>query len=270
MQRVTIRVRADSHEDALDGLLALLPDGIHERPGDDVVELFAHVADDGGADIAAIERAAGPTLVGPVTVEPAPAEVTERRRRFAEPLLVADRFVLRGPYDPPAAPGLIGIEIAGPRAFGTGAHPTTRMCLELLAGLEPAGGLADLGCGSGVLSIGALALGWSPVISVDHDTTSVQEARANGERNGVRLDARVLDLLADPLPEVAAYVANVPATVHERIATALPATWRALIVSGLTDPEADAALADYTAAGARVRERRAVLGWTAALLEPAG
>ena len=57
---------------------------------------------------------------------------------------------------------MIDLVIDPGRAFGTGAHPTTRLCLELLLELEPRGSLCDLGCGSGVLSIAAARLGFAP------------------------------------------------------------------------------------------------------------
>ena len=81
-------------------------------------------------------------------------------------------------------------------AFGTGAHPTTRMCLELLLDMEPGGPFADLGCGAGVLAIAAARLGWAPVIAVDHEPQSVDATRRNAERNGAAVDALELDLLA--------------------------------------------------------------------------
>ena len=74
------------------------------------------------------------------------------------------------------------------QAFGTGAHATTRLCLELLLALEPAGPLVDLGCGSGVLAIAAAKLGWAPVLGVDHDPLAVEATRENARVNGVDVD----------------------------------------------------------------------------------
>ena len=70
------------------------------------------------------------------------------------------------------------------QAFGTGAHHTTRLCLELLLELEPAGALADWGCGTGVLAIAAARLGWDPVLACDWDAASVAATRANAAVNG--------------------------------------------------------------------------------------
>ena len=79
-------------------------------------------------------------------------------------------------------------------AFGTGAHPTTRMCLELLLALEPGGPFADLGCGAGTLAIAAARLGWEPVLAVDHEPQSVAATQRNAARNGDRVEALELDL----------------------------------------------------------------------------
>ena len=75
------------------------------------------------------------------------------------------------------------------RAFGTGAHPTTRLALELLQELE-AGSLLDVGCGSGVLSIAAAMLGFGPVIAIDIDDAAIEATLANATVNGA--DARRL------------------------------------------------------------------------------
>jgi ribosomal protein L11 methyltransferase len=94
------------------------------------------------------------------------------------------------------------------RAFGTGAHPTTRACIELLARLER-GSVLDAGCGSGVLALGAIRLGFGPVHAVDVDEAAVEATRANAARNGIELEALQADALADPLPAVDVLVANI-------------------------------------------------------------
>lgn len=91
------------------------------------------------------------------------------------------------------------------QAFGTGAHATTRLCLELLVELtdervaagEPLGPVLDLGCGSGVLGVAAAQLGWNPVHGVDHEAASVQATLDNARVNGVTVTADRFDLLRD-------------------------------------------------------------------------
>src|SRR5436309_30513 len=69
-------------------------------------------------------------------------------------------------------------------------------------------GVADVGCGSGVLGIAAAKLGWAPVLGLDHDVAAVAATRENAGANGVRLDVRRWDLRTDPLPDAPVVVAN--------------------------------------------------------------
>ena len=108
------------------------------------------------------------------------------------------------------------------RAFGTGAHATTRLCLELLLDTTP-GSLLDIGCGSGVLSIAAAKLGFGPVVALDHDPQAVEATVANAAANGVEIDARLVDATIDPLPSSDVAVANVALGPVEAIARGLDA-----------------------------------------------
>ena len=71
------------------------------------------------------------------------------------------------------------------QAFGTGSHATTRLVLELLVEIEPAGALADWGCGSGVLAIAAAKLGWGPISACDIEPESVAATLDAAAANGV-------------------------------------------------------------------------------------
>jgi ribosomal protein L11 methyltransferase len=90
------------------------------------------------------------------------------------------------------------------QAFGTGAHATTRMCLELLLELAASddhrGPVLDVGSGSGVLAIAAVKLGYRPVLALDNDRESVRAILANAAVNGVELEARRFDLRGEALP----------------------------------------------------------------------
>jgi ribosomal protein L11 methyltransferase len=142
------------------------------------------------------------------------------------------------------------------RAFGTGAHPTTRLCLELLLAAEPRG-LVDVGCGSGVLAIAAAKLGHAPVVAVDLDEPAVAAARANAERNGVSIDARRLDALADPLPAAPLVVANIALAAVEALGDRVDA--ECVITSGYL-------VSDQPALhGFRRVQRRELDGWAADL-----
>jgi ribosomal protein L11 methyltransferase len=90
------------------------------------------------------------------------------------------------PWEAPPADALAVVIDPG-RAFGTGAHATTRLCLELLQGVEPTS-LLDVGCGSGVLSVAAAKLGFAPVTAVDIDEVALEVTRANAAANDVEVD----------------------------------------------------------------------------------
>ena len=94
------------------------------------------------------------------------------------------------------------------QAFGTGAHATTRLCLELLQEV-PRGSLLDVGCGSGVLAIAGAKLGFAPVTALDVDPAAVAATEENARRNGVEVDVRLADALADSLPVTDVAVANI-------------------------------------------------------------
>ena len=92
------------------------------------------------------------------------------------------------------------------QAFGTGSHATTRLTLELLTQLQPAGALADWGCGSGVLAIAAAKLGWAPVLACDIEPESVEAARRRRGENGVSVEVSRCDVRqgGPPAPTVLA------------------------------------------------------------------
>jgi ribosomal protein L11 methyltransferase len=103
---------------------------------------------------------------------------------------------------------LLPVVIDPGRAFGTGSHPTTQLCLELLQELER-GSLVDLGCGSGVIAIAAARLGYAPVHAVDLDEVAVEATSRNIAVNGVDVEPRLLDLLHEKAPAADVAVANI-------------------------------------------------------------
>ena len=148
-------------------------------------------------------------------------------KRFHVPLVVGSLWI-GPPWEQP--PGeLTPILIDPGRAFGTGSHPTTRLCLELLHELERASVL-DLGCGSGILAIAAAKLGFAPVIAADSDEAAVEATRANALRNGVELAVRQVEALVDPLPEADLVVANIDLATLEALAPKL--RFRLALTSG--------------------------------------
>jgi ribosomal protein L11 methyltransferase len=261
MRRVALTLRADAVEDVLDGLLPLLPQGVYERALGGGRAEVAFYGDAPGGD--ALEALAGDALLAREE-EDVPEGPEERRRRVGRAWEVGGRLCVRGPGDPPAAPGVHEIVIEpATGAFGSGAHPTTRMTLELLLGLEPGGGLADLGCGAGVVAIAAAQLGWEPVFGVDVEGKAVDATRRNAERNGVEVHAVRADLREVPPPPAGTLAANMPLYVHERVASRLDPATQHVIVSGIVNDSVPAALELYAAAGLSERARLSEQGWTA-------
>jgi ribosomal protein L11 methyltransferase len=153
-------------------------------------------------------------------------------------------------------------------AFGTGTHPTTRMCLELLLEAPGRGSFCDLGCGSGVLSIAAAKLGFDPVLGVDADRPALDETQRNARANGVEVDVARADLRREPAPVADVVAANLTAGLCEAVACSWAGRGErpgSAIVSGFLRERADGVAAALGAAG--LEERRRVVGgeWAALL-----
>jgi ribosomal protein L11 methyltransferase len=187
-------------------MLELFPQGFEEREADDSVELTAYT-DAGGEE--RIWQAFGTGTAADVE-----AGWEDRWRRFHRPQRVGDLWI--GPPWEEPDPGSVAIVIDPGRAFGTGGHPTTRLCLELLAA-EGAGSVVDVGCGSGVLAIAAVKLGFSPVVAVDVDPQAVEATLRHAAVNGVAVTAHVADLAVDALPTADLALANIAVDAVERL-----------------------------------------------------
>ena len=171
--------------------------------------------------------------------------------------VVAGRFWVGPPWER-APDGLEPVVIDPGRAFGTGAHPTTRLSLHLLQTVAPTS-LLDVGCGSGVLSVAAAKLGFAPVVAIDAEEDAVEACRGNATVNGVDVDARRLDALEEILPPAEVVVANIAFDVVERLLPRLSS--RVAVTSGYLDrdrPSAD---------GWCHRDRTQLDGWAADLFE---
>jgi ribosomal protein L11 methyltransferase len=263
--RLAVRAPAEAAEPVLAALLDLAPQGLEQVDGPGWTE-YALYGEPGKLPLEPGSRQMAGARVD-VSAREVPDDWAERWRSFHRPVLVGGRLWVRPPWEPPR-PGALDLVIDPGRAFGTGAHPTTRACLELLLELEPEGSLADLGCGSGVLAVAAARLGWAPVLACDAETEAVEATRENAERNGIAL-ARVeaCDLRVAPLPAAGVVVANLTGPLLLELAGSLrAAAGRALVVSGLLEAEAGA----VARALRPLRERRRVVrdGWAALSLEP--
>jgi ribosomal protein L11 methyltransferase len=194
--------------------------------------------------------------------EPVAEDWAERWKQFHEPVLVGGRIWVRPPWAEPRE-GAIDLVIDPGQAFGTGAHPTTKLSLELMLGLEAEGSFADLGCGSGVLAIAAAQLGFAPVTAVDNELAALEATRANAIANGVALSSvERVNLREQPPPEACTVAANLMRPLLLRLAGRIEP--KALILSGLLEGEVD----EVVAAFAPLREERRIsmAGWGAVLL----
>ena len=201
-----------------------------------------------------------------VSGDPVPDDWAERWKRFHVPLLLGGRLYVRPPWEEPAVrPGVAEVVIDPGQAFGTGTHPTTRLCLELMLELDAEGSFADLGCGSGVLAIAAAKLGWRPVSAFDSDRAAVAATKRNAVDNAVLLDEiERFDLRSDPASHAGTVAANLMRPLLLRVAELMEERPRTLIVSGLLDHEADEVAAAFAPLGER--RRVSLRGWSALLL----
>ena len=178
-------------------MLELFPEGIEERDVAGAFQLAAYTDSAGEARL----RAA----FADVVVEPVEPGWEERWREFHRGVRVGSLWVGPPWVDVPA--GVVAVVIEPGLAFGTGAHSTTRLCLELLAEL-PRGSVLDVGCGSGVLAVAAAKLRFAPVYAVDVDPLAVAATRANAAVNCVEIDVTEGDALCGELPKTHTTIAN--------------------------------------------------------------
>jgi ribosomal protein L11 methyltransferase len=189
-------------------MLELFPDGFEEVDGVDGVELVAYT------DSRGEERLWH--SFGGVRGEDVAADWRDRWKSFHHPIRLGPLWI--GPPWHQAPADAITIVIDPGRAFGTGAHPTTQLCIELLLQLEP-GSAVDFGCGSGVLAIVAAKLGFAPVVAVDDDANAVEATRLNAAANQVAVDVRRADALVDSPPAGDVAIANI---THSAVQTLAP------------------------------------------------
>jgi ribosomal protein L11 methyltransferase len=220
-------------EEARARMLELFPEGFQEIDRADGVELVAYTDPGGEERVWFAFSAARASDVAP--------RWEERWRDFHRPVVVEGVWIGPPWEEPPSA--LPSVVIDPGRAFGTGAHATTRLSLQLLARLER-GSVLDIGCGSGVLAIAAAKLGFGPVSAIDVDAQAVAAARLNARVNGVTLSARVADATRDELPATDVAVANVTRDLVEAVAPRLDVA--RLVTSGYLESGPPPSLVGFT------------------------
>jgi ribosomal protein L11 methyltransferase len=242
-------------------LLELAPAGFEQVDGDGFVEFALY-----GAPGELPDLPPGTALIGSTEVHISTTQLAndwgDRWKEFHKPVQVGDIYV-RPPWHE-SLKDRIDVVIDPAQAFGTGAHPTTRLSLELLLELTPQP-LVDLGCGSGVLAIAAAKLGFTPITALDHDPAAVDATLDNARANGVTLErVERFDLRTEPAPVAPVMTANLMRPLLVRVAELLPEQPETLIVSGLLEGEEEVVAAAFSPL--RERRRLRLQGWSALLL----
>jgi ribosomal protein L11 methyltransferase len=227
-------------------MLELFPEGFEEADVDGELELAAYTTPGGEERLWQVFGAGAARDVA--------AGWAEAWKRFHRPTRVGRLWV--GPPWEPEPEGAVAVVIDPGRAFGTGAHPTTRLCLAFLLELDPAS-LVDLGCGSGVVAISAAKLGFGPIVAFDLDEAAVDATHANADANGVDVEVRRADVLRDRLPSTEIAVANITGSDVRELAARVES--RTLISSGYLASE------QLQLAGWKRAARRESGGWAADL-----
>jgi ribosomal protein L11 methyltransferase len=287
--RLAVRCSPDLADLVLAELTVLAPNGVEEERGPGYVEYAIYGGEGELPELGEVDAAVGGGRIE-VTSTEIPDDWADRWRDFHKPLLVGERLWLRPSWEEPRD-GTIDVVVDPGQAFGTGAHPTTRLCLELLLELEAAGEaqgpLVDLGTGSGVLAIAAAKLGWGPVRGYDHEAAAIEAAAANAQANGVEIAFQRMNL-REQLPRLApTVVANMTAPILGAVAEqldgsggrgggrrSLPAVAPATpppapaiaILSGLLPAELDSIGEAFAPAGLVEIDRRRDGDWAALLL----
>jgi ribosomal protein L11 methyltransferase len=263
--RLAVRCAPEQADLVLAELTVLAPNGVEEERGPGYVEYAIYGGEGELPELGDLD--AGVEGGGRISVSATeiPDDWADRWRDFHKPILVAERLWLRPSWEPPRE-GAIDVIVDPGQAFGTGAHPTTRLCLGFLCELEARGELVDLGTGSGVLAIAAAKLGWGPVRAYDHEPAAIEAAAANAAANGVEIHLERMNLrerLPEPAPTV---LANMTSPILKAVAAQIVAPPRLLVCSGLLLAEQDEAAAAFAEVGLSELERRQDGDWAALLL----
>lgn len=214
-----------------------------------------------------LRRSAKEVVIGQIEEE----DWSETWKQFFKPIRIGSRLVICPVWDEwDALPTDKIIWLDPGQAFGTGDHPTTRMMLALMDESECENKeIADIGCGSGILSVGAMLLGAKSVVGVDVEKQSVESSIENAARNGVQGEF-FLGTGYDPLPADAQYdgvVSNIISAALIKLAGQTATRVRPggfWIVSGIIESNWPDVLEAAKRAGFSLEKRITELEWTAA------
>jgi ribosomal protein L11 methyltransferase len=197
----------------------------------------------------------------------------ESWKRFFHVEKISARVVVRPSWETYAAkPGERVITLDPGLSFGTGKHATTQACLKFLDALaaeDPQRSVLDMGCGSGILAIGARLLGFADVRGFDNDPDCIRISNENAAINGVSIPFE-LDDLSHPYPQTEVVVANILAPVLIQFAAQVAGSVASgpqsrLVVSGILDEQYAAVRAAYEAQGLKEVESLLIEIWRSGL-----
>ncbi len=205
----------------------------------------------------------------------------EAWKQHYKPILIGQRLLILPAWLDSPEPKRIPIKIDPGMAFGTGTHPTTQLCLELMelsADHHPLSTVIDVGCGSGILSIAALKLGATKVLGVDIDIESVKNSRENADTNGVGEElilgqGSVTEVLSGSFQFKSAplVVANILAPIIIRLFDAgladLVEADGEIILSGILAHQAENVIEAAQAKGLKRSDQRQMGDWVAISLK---
>ena len=214
----------------------------------------------------------------------------EAWKQHYKPILIGERLIIVPAWMDSPDPNRVAIKIDPGMAFGTGTHPTTQLCLELmekffdhrprttddgkLSMVNRPLSVIDLGCGSGILSIAALKLGAGQALGVDIDAQSIKNARENAETNGIGEElilgvGSVQEILDEKFSfnKAPLVLANILAPVIVRLFDAglgdLIEGYGVIILSGILQEQEQSVIEAAHAKGLRMNERRQMGDWVA-------
>jgi ribosomal protein L11 methyltransferase len=164
--------------------------------------------------------------------------------QFAPVEITPEFWIVPTWHEPPAQAKQV-IRLDPGLAFGTGTHPTTRMCLRWIARSPAAKRVLDYGCGSGILAIGAAKMGAVDIVAVDIDDAAVQSTHLNADANNVRLHAGLPELAQGTFDVVLANILATPLKVLAPLLCSHVASGGQLVLAGILERQADELIAAY-------------------------
>lgn len=225
------------------------PDSPPARPwrNNRMVALFDHGTDTHACLRAAVDACACPMpdILGEEDV--AEQDWVRLTQAQFDPIRVSDRLWIVPSWHDAPDPGAVNLRLDPGLAFGTGSHPTTRLCLEWLdARVRGDETVLDYGCGSGILAIAALKLGVGRAIGVDIDPRAVATALDNARANGVALEAHIPDAVRPMQADIVlANILTNPLKVLAPLLANSVAAGGSLVLAGVLETQADDVIRAY-------------------------